>query len=216
MLILALFSAPGAACVHIACLDLEGVLVPEIWVGLAERAGIPELRATTRDVPDYDQLMRQRLRLLQQHYLGLPDIQAVIATLEPLPGAREFLDWLRERCQVVILSDTYYEFALPLMRSLGYPTLLCHRLAVDGNGRVVDYRLRQKDAKREAVKAFHGLNFKVVAAGDSYNDTAMLAEADAGIFYCPPENVAREFPQFPIARNYEELKSAFAAALARL
>ncbi len=201
---------------HIACLDLEGVLVPEIWIGLAERAGIPELRATTRDIADYDQLMRQRLRLLHHHGLGLSDIQAVIATLEPLPGAREFLDWLRERCQVVILSDTYYEFALPLMRALGYPTLLCHRLAVDDNGRVVDYRLRQKDAKREAVKAFHGLNFKVVAAGDSYNDTAMLAEADAGIFYCPPENVAREFPQFPIARNYEELKSAFAAAFARL
>ncbi|WP_333839495.1 bifunctional phosphoserine phosphatase/homoserine phosphotransferase ThrH [Pelomicrobium sp.] len=201
---------------HIACLDLEGVLVPEIWVGLAERAGIPELRATTRDVPDYDQLMRQRLRLLHQHRLGLPDLQAVIATLEPLPGARPFLDWLRERCQVVILSDTYYEFALPLMRRLGYPTLLCHRLVVDDHGRVVDYRLRQKDAKREAVRAFHGLNFKVVAAGDSYNDTAMLAEADVGIFYRPPENVAREFPQFPIAHNYEELQWAFAAALDRL
>ena len=201
---------------HIACLDLEGVLIPEIWVGLAERTGIADLRATTRDVPDYDQLMRQRLRLLNQHKLGLPDIQAVISTLAPLPGAREFLDWLRERCQVVILSDTYYEFALPLMRQLGYPTLMCHKLSVDENGRVIDYHLRQKDPKRQAVKAFHALNFKVIAAGDSYNDTSMLSEADAGIFYCPPENVARAFPQFLVARNYEELKSAFAEAIARL
>lgn len=201
---------------HIACLDLEGVLVPEIWIGLAERAGIPELRATTRDIPDYDQLMDQRLKLLAEHKLGLPDIQAVIQGMTPLKGAREFLDWLRERFQVVILSDTYYEFALPLMRQLGYPTLFCHRLKVDEKGQVVDYHLRQKDPKREAVKAFHRLNFRVVAAGDSYNDTAMLTEADAGIFFCPPENVAREFPQFPVARNYEELKDAFLAAAARL
>lgn len=201
---------------HIACLDLEGVLIPEIWIGLAERSGIDALRATTRDIPDYDQLMRQRLRLLDEHRLGLPDLQAVIATLEPLPGAREFLDWLRERCQVVILSDTYYEFAAPLMRQLGHPTLLCHRLSVDENGRVTAYHIRQKDPKRQAVKAFHALNYKVIAAGDSYNDTSMLAEADAGIFYRPPANVVSDFPQFPVTESYDELRRAFSEAIARV
>ncbi len=197
---------------HIACLDLEGVLVPEIWIEFAERTGIPSLRATTRDVPDYDVLMRQRLRILAEHRLGLADIQGVIAGMRPLPGAGEFLDWLRERFQVVILSDTYYEFAAPLMRQLGYPTLMCHKLGIDAEGRVVDYHLRQKDQKRQAVKAFHGLNFKVVAAGDSYNDTAMLSEADAGILFCPPDNVVREFPQFPVTRDYDELRAAFLEA----
>ncbi|HSD59978.1 MAG TPA: bifunctional phosphoserine phosphatase/homoserine phosphotransferase ThrH [Burkholderiales bacterium] len=194
---------------HIACLDLEGVLVPEIWIEFAERTRIASLRATTRDVPDYDVLMRQRLRILAEHRLGLPDIQAVIAEMRPLPGAAEFLDWLRERFQVVILSDTYYEFAAPLMRQLGYPTLMCHKLGVDAEGRVVDYHLRQQDQKRQAVRAFHGLNFKVIAAGDSYNDTAMLSEADAGILFCPPDNVVREFPQFPVTRDYAELRAAF-------
>jgi len=198
--------------VEIACLDLEGVLIPEIWIAFAERTGIPDLRATTRDIPDYDRLMRQRLRLLEEHRLGLPDIQAVIGAMSPLPGAAEFLNWLRERFQVVILSDTYYEFATPLMRQLGYPTLMCNRLAVDGTGRVVGYRLRQPDQKREAVKAFHGLNFRVIAAGDSYNDTAMLTEADAGIFFCPPDNVVREFPQFPVTHDYGELRNAFVEA----
>lgn len=197
---------------EIACLDLEGVLIPEIWIAFAERTGIPDLRATTRDIPDYDRLMRQRLRLLEEHRLGLPDIQAVIGAMSPLPGAAEFLNWLRERFQVVILSDTYYEFATPLMRQLGYPTLMCNRLAVDGTGRVVGYRLRQPDQKREAVKAFHGLNFRVIAAGDSYNDTAMLTEADAGIFFCPPDNVVREFPQFPVTHDYGELRNAFVEA----
>lgn len=196
----------------IACLDLEGVLIPEIWIELAERAGIPELRATTRDVPDYDVLMRQRLRLLDKHRMGLADIQSVISAMRPLEGAREFLDWLRERFQVVILSDTYYEFALPLMRQLGYPTLMCHGLGVDANGRITDYFLRQPDQKRAAVKAFHGLNFRVIAAGDSYNDTNMLSEADAGILFCPPDNVIAEFPQFPVARNYGELQAAFLCA----
>lgn len=197
---------------EIACLDLEGVLIPEIWIAFAERTGIPELRATTRDIPDYDRLMGQRLRLLEEHRLGLPDIQAVIGGMSPLPGAPEFLDWLRERFQVVILSDTYYEFAAPLMRQLGYPTLMCNKLAVDRAGRVVDYHLRQPDQKREAVKAFHGLNFRVIAAGDSYNDTAMLTEADAGILFCPPENVVREFPQFPVTRDYDELRDEFVRA----
>ncbi|HSO07011.1 MAG TPA: bifunctional phosphoserine phosphatase/homoserine phosphotransferase ThrH [Pelomicrobium sp.] len=201
---------------HIACLDLEGVLIPEIWIGLAERTGIPELRATTRDIPDYDQLMTQRLRLLDQHKLGLPDIHAVISQMRPLDGAREFLDWLRERCQIVILSDTYYEFAAPLMRQLGHPALLCHRLSIDRHGRVTAYHIRQKDPKRHAVKAFHALNFKVIAAGDSYNDTSMLAEADAGIFYRPPANVASEFPQFPVTEDYDELRKAFTEAIVRV
>jgi len=195
--------------IRIACLDLEGVLVPEIWIAFAEKTGIDALRRTTRDEPDYDVLMKGRLRILAEHGLGLPDIQRVIGELAPLEGARAFLDWLRERLQVVILSDTFYEFAHPLMRQLGFPTLLCHRLEVDPAGRVVDYRIRLQDQKRQAVKAFHALNFRVAAAGDSYNDTAMLSEADAGILFCPPANVVREFPQFPVTRNYDELRAAF-------
>src|SRR5690554_3878812 len=197
---------------EIACLDLEGVLVPEIWIEFANKTGIEELKATTRDIPDYDVLMKQRLRILDEHGYGLPEIQEVIGTLDPLPGAREFLDWLRERFQVVILSDTFYEFAMPLMKKLGYPALFCHKLVVDDNGKVTDYTLRQKDPKREAVKAFHGLNFRVIAAGDSYNDTTMLAEADAGILFHAPDNVIREFPQFPAVHTYEDLKEEFRKA----
>lgn len=199
--------------IRIACLDLEGVLVPEIWIAFAEKTGIAALRRTTRDEPDYDVLMKGRLRILAEHGLGLPDIQRVIGELRPLEGAREFLDWLREQLQVVILSDTFYEFAHPLMRQLGFPTLLCHRLETDAAGRVVDYRIRLQDQKREAVRAFHALNFRVAAAGDSYNDTAMLAEADAGILFCPPENVIREFPQFPVTHDYDELRDAFERAI---
>jgi phosphoserine/homoserine phosphotransferase len=201
--------------VEIACLDLEGVLIPEVWINFAERTGIEELRATTRDIPDYDVLMRQRLKILQEHKLGLPDIQAVIDGMGPLEGAREFIDWLRERFQVVILSDTFYEFAAPLMRQLGYPTLLCHKLGVDENGMVSDYFLRQSDPKRQAVKAFHGLNFRVIAAGDSYNDTSMLAEADRGILFRPPQNVIDEFPQFPAIFTYEDFRKAFIEASER-
>jgi phosphoserine/homoserine phosphotransferase len=201
--------------IRIACLDLEGVLVPEIWVAFSEKTGIASLRLTTRDVPDYDVLMKQRLRILAEHGLGLPDIQRVIGELHPLEGAREFLDWLRERLQVVILSDTFYEFAQPLMRQLGFPTLFCHGLETDLEGRVVDYRIRLQDQKREAVRAFHSLNFGVAAAGDSYNDTAMLAEADVGILFRPPDNVVREFPQFPVTRSYDELRDAFERAIRR-
>lgn len=200
---------------ELACLDLEGVLIPEIWIEFAERTGITELRATTRDVPDYDVLMKQRLRLLDQHGLRLPDIQAVIETMSPLEGAGEFLDWLRERFQVLILSDTYYEFAAPLMRQLGNPTLLCHRLETDADGRVTNYVLRQKDPKRHAVKALKSLNFRVIAAGDSYNDTTMLAEADAGILFNAPARVVAEFPQFPSIEGYEALRDAFRAASIR-
>jgi len=198
--------------VEIACLDLEGVLIPEIWINFAERTGIDELKATTRDIPDYDVLMRQRLRILKQHNLGLADIQAVIDGMSPLEGAREFLDWLRERFQVVILSDTFYEFAAPMMRQLGHPTLLCHKLAIAKNGMVEDYHIRQKDPKRQAVKAFHNLNFRVIAAGDSYNDTTMLAEADEGILFRPPRNVIDEFPQFPVVTDYAAFRDAFKQA----
>jgi phosphoserine/homoserine phosphotransferase len=197
---------------EIACLDLEGVLVPEVWVSFAERTGIAALRATTRDIPDYDVLMRRRLAILEQHDLRLPDIQAVIEQMEPLEGALAFLQWLRERFQVVILSDTFYEFATPLMRQLGWPTLLCHRLEIDSEGRVVNYRLRQNDAKRCAVQAFRGLNFRVIAAGDSYNDTAMLTQADAGILFRPPQNVINAFPQFPVTYSFAELRDAFREA----
>jgi phosphoserine/homoserine phosphotransferase len=201
--------------VEIACLDLEGVLIPEIWIDFAERTGIEALRATTRDIPDYDVLMQQRLSILREHKLGLPDIQAVISGMAPMPGAREFVDWLRERFQVVILSDTYYEFAQPLMRQLGFPTLFCHRLEIDDNGMIVNYHLRQKDPKRESVKAFHGLKYRVIAAGDSYNDTTMLSEAEAGILFRAPANVIREFPQFPAVHEYEELKQEFIKASVR-
>lgn len=191
---------------EIVCLDLEGVLIPEIWINFAERTGIEELRATTRDIPDYDVLMKQRLKILDEHGFGLPDIQAVIDEMGPLEGAREFLDWAREHFQVVILSDTFYEFAHPLMRQLGWPTLFCHRLEVNDEGRITDYKLRQEDPKRASVKAFHSLKYRVIAAGDSYNDTTMLSEAEAGILIHAPQNVRDEFPQFPAVDSYEDLK----------
>lgn len=197
---------------QLVCLDLEGVLAPEIWIAFADATGIGELRRTTRDEPDYDKLMRGRLALLRQHRLGLPDIQRVIAAMSPLPGAKEFLAALRRDYQVVILSDTFYEFAMPLMAQLDYPTLFCHRLETDADGFVSGYRLRLADQKRQAVKRFKELNFRVIAAGDSYNDTAMLAEADAGILFHPPQNVIDEFPQFPVARDYAALRAAIDAA----
>ncbi len=197
---------------NLACLDLEGVLVPEIWIRVAESTGIGELRLTTRDIADYDELMRHRLRVLDAHGICLSQIQEVIAAMGPMPGAAGFLDWLRERFQVVILSDTFYEFAMPLMAQLGHPTLLCHRLQVHDD-RIVGYTLRQPDSKRAAVRAFHHLNYKVVATGDSYNDVAMLAEADAGILFRPPANVVSEFPRFPVVTDYEGLSEAFAHAL---
>lgn len=197
---------------EIACLDLEGVLIPEIWINFAEKTGIEELKATTRDIPDYDVLMKQRLRLLEENGYGLPDIQAVISELKPLEGAREFLDWLRERFQVVILSDTFYEFAMPFMRQLGYPTLLCHQLEVDEQGKVTDYKLRQADPKRQAVLGFHTMYYRTIATGDSYNDTTMLGEADAGILFSAPDNVIEEFPQFPAVHSYQDLKKAFIEA----
>lgn len=194
---------------NVVCLDLEGVLVPEIWIAFAEKTGIDALKATTRDIPDYDELMSQRLRLLDENGLGLDDIHRVIDSLEPLPGARKFLDDLRTAYQVIILSDTFYEFAAPLMRQLNWPTLFCHRLEVGADGRVQDYILRQPDPKRESVRALKQLNFRVMAAGDSYNDTTMLSEADAGFLFRAPRNVIEEFPQYPHTTDYARLRDLF-------
>ena len=196
----------------IACLDLEGVLVPEIWINVAERTGVDGLRATTRDIPDYSELMAQRLRLCDENGLKIADIQEVISEMGPLEGAKDFLVWLKERFQVVILSDTFYEFAEPLMRQLDFPTLFCHQLEISDTGQITDFKLRMPDQKRAAVIAFQGLNFKVAAAGDSYNDTSMLGQAEAGILFCPPDNVIAEFPQFPVTRTYAEMQQAFTTA----
>ena len=194
---------------QIICLDLEGVLIPEIWIKFAEQTGIDALKATTRDIPDYDVLMQQRLRILDEHGLKLPAIQAVIAGLEPLPGAKAFLDSLREQYQVIILSDTYYEFAKPMMAQLAWPTLFCHKLEVADDGQVTNYLLRQKDPKRQSVKALKQLNYTVYAAGDSYNDTTMLEEADAGFLFKSPQNVIDEFPQYHHTESYDELRAFF-------
>ena len=200
----------------IVCLDMEGVLVPEIWIEFSKRSGIPELSRTTRDEPDYDKLMRFRIGLLRERGLKLADIQNVIDGMGPMEGARDFLDDLRTRYQVVILSDTFYEFADPLMRQLGRPTLLCHRLETDAEGFVTRHLLRMPDPKRAAVKAFQALNFKVIAAGDSYNDTAMLGAAEAGFFIHPPESIVAQFPQFPVSRDYATLRGLIDDAAARL
>ncbi len=201
---------------QIVCLDLEGVLVPEIWIAFSERTGIAEFRRTTRDEPDYDKLMRFRLALLRQHGLKLADIQAVIGSMAPMEGAKAFLDDLRRRFQVVILSDTFYEFADPLMAQLGRPTLFCHRLETDPEGFVAAYHLRQPNQKFHAVQALQSLNFQVIAAGDSYNDTGMLGAADAGFFIHPPAGIVAQFPQFPVNHSYAELRAAIDAAAARL
>ena len=193
----------------VACLDLEGVLVPEIWIAFAEKTGIDNLRLTTRDIPDYDELMRGRLKILNENNLKISDIQDVIKQVYPMEGAKDFLSWLKTEFQVIILSDTFNQFAGPLMEQLDYPTLFCHDLIVDSSGRIADYKLRIPDAKTKAVKALQGLNLKVIAAGDSYNDTGMLKQAEAGILFRAPDNVIEEFPQFPVTLNYEEFKKTF-------
>ena len=193
----------------VACLDLEGVLVPEIWIAFAEKTGIEKLRLTTRDIPDYDELMRGRLKILNDNNLRISDIQNVIKQVFPMEGAKDFLSWLKTEFQVIILSDTFNQFAGPLMEKLDHPTLFCHDLIVDNSGRITDYKLRIRDAKTKAVKALQGLNLKVIAAGDSYNDTGMLQQAEAGILFKAPKNVIEEFPQFPVTRNYEEFKKTF-------
>ena len=197
---------------EIACLDLEGVLVPEIWIAFAEKTGIDELKRTTRDEPDYDVLMNYRLDVLKKHGLGLAEIKEVIETLTPLVGAKDFIDWLRERFQVIILSDTFYEFAQPLMKQLGFPALLCHQLQVDEDNNIIGYALRQPNPKRQAVVGFKSMYYRTIAAGDSYNDTTMLIEADAGILFHAPKQVKDEFPQFPAVDDFEALKKEFIKA----
>jgi phosphoserine / homoserine phosphotransferase len=196
----------------IACLDLEGVLVPEIWINVALKIGIDELKITTREMPDYNALMTRRLAILDQHKLTIHDIQRVIDKMGPLEGAVDFVAWLRERCQVIILSDTFYQFAQPLMRQLGFPTLFCNQLEIDQAGRIVNYHMRMQSQKKHSVAAFKSLNFQILAAGDAYNDTAMLGEAHAGFFFCPPDHLPKEFPQFPVTRTYGELRACFARA----
>ena len=193
----------------LACLDLEGVLTPEVWINVAEKTKIPELRLTTRDDPNYDVLMKRRIKILDEHKLTLKDIQDAIATMAPLDGAKDFLSWLRARCQVIILSDTFAQFAAPLMRQLDHPTIFCNTLEIAPDGRIVDYHLRLPDQKRASVLVLKQLNFRVVAAGDSYNDTSMLMAADAGIFFRPPATITKEFPQFPVTQTYDELKTQF-------
>ena len=193
----------------LACLDLEGVLLPEIWIAFAEKTGIEKLRLTTRDIPDYNKLMQGRLDILNENNLLLSDIQEVIKDISPLPGAKDFLDWLKSEFQVIILSDTFNQFAGPLMTQLDYPTIFCHDLIIDETGKINDFQLRIHDAKTKAVKAIQGLNLKVIAAGDSYNDTGMLKQADAGILFRAPQNVIEEFPQFPVTLDYDGFKKLF-------
>ncbi|MDX2111349.1 MAG: bifunctional phosphoserine phosphatase/homoserine phosphotransferase ThrH [Verrucomicrobiota bacterium] len=196
---------------HLVCLDLEGVLLPEFWIAVAERTGIPELRRTTRDEPDYDKLMRYRLALLDKHGLTIHRIYEAVHDLEPLPGAVEFTQWLTAQSRLIILSDTFVQFAAPLMAKLGNPTMFCHELVIDASGRITDYKLRQPDQKRKAVEALRALNFKVIASGDSYNDLSMLQAAHHGILFCPPDKLRNEYPHFPVASTHEELKAQLEA-----
>ena len=197
---------------QIVCLDFEGVIIPEIWVGLAEITGIEELKITTQEIADYDELMKIRLDVMDKNKLTIKDIQQVIDKLQPLDGAKTFLDNVRKEFQVVILSDTFYEFIQPILGKLNYPTIFCHRLEIEQNGRIADYKLRMTNHKKHAVKAFHDLNYRVFAAGDSYNDTGMLGEADQGFFFCAPENVVNDFPQFPLVTDYDTLLDKFREA----
>ncbi len=201
---------------HIVCSDMEGVFVPEIWINVAQITGIDELRLTTRDISDYNVLMRKRLGILDEHGLTLADIQKVIATMEPLEGAVEFLDWLRTRTRVIIVSDTFVEFADPLIAKLKRPTLFCNSLSVDPNGRITGYNLRQQDGKRKVAAGLQSMNFKVVAMGDSYNDITMLQTAEKGILFRPPENVVAEFPEFPVTTDFDDLKTILDEALTSL
>ncbi len=190
----------------IVCSDLEGVFIPEIWINVAKKTGIKELRLTTRDISDYDVLMKKRLLILHENGLKINDIQAVIASMEPLKGAVEFLDWLRANTQLIVVSDTFVQFAGPLIEKLGRPTLFCNSLTIDSDGSVKDYNLRQKDGKKKVVLALRSLGYKIIAVGDSYNDIAMLKEADTGILFNPPENVKAEFPELPVTNDYDMLK----------
>ena len=200
---------------YVVCPDLEGILVPEIWIDVAEKAGIEELRLTTRDVPDYDQLMRGRLEILKRVNLKIRDIQEIIQSMEPLDGALEFLGWIRERFQIILVSDTFVEFADPLLEKLNRPTLFCNSLIIDADGTITDYQLRQRDGKRHVVEALRGLGFEVIGIGDSYNDSTMLEAANHGILFRPPQNIKSEFPHFPVIETYEELKLVLEGYLQR-
>jgi len=200
---------------YVVCPDLEGILVPEIWISVAEKAGIEELRLTTRDVPDYDQLMRGRLEILKRVNLKIRDIQEIIQSMEPLDGALEFLEWIRERFQIILVSDTFVEFADPLLEKLNRPTLFCNSLIIDADGTITDYQLRQRDGKRHVVEALRGLGFEVIGIGDSYNDSTMLEAANHGILFRPPQNIKSEFPHFPVIETYEELKLVMEGYLQR-
>ena len=191
---------------YILCSDLEGVFVPEVWINVADKTGIAELRRTTRDEPDYNLLMRNRMKILDQHGLKLHDIQHVIAQIRPLAGANEFIDWIKERTQLIVVSDTFIQFADPLMKQLGRPTLFCHTLIMDETNRIIDFKLRQPDPKRKTVAALQGLTYQVIAMGDSYNDISMLKQADVGILFRPPQNVINDYPEFPVTYDYEEVK----------
>ena len=201
---------------YVVCPDLEGILVPEIWISVAEKAGIEELRLTTRDVPDYDQLMRGRLEILKRVNLKIRDIQEIIQSMEPLDGALEFLEWIRERFQIILVSDTFVEFADPLLEKLNRPTLFCNSLIIDADGTIADYQLRQRDGKRHVVEALRGLGFEVIGIGDSYNDSTMLEAANHGILFRPPQNIKNEFPHFPVIETYEELKLVLKGYLRRV
>jgi len=198
---------------YIVCSDLEGVFVPEVWVYVSKKTGIDELKLTTRDISDYDALMKKRLSILEQYHLNLHDIQHVISSIEPLPGAREFINWLRSVTQLIVVSDTFVEFADPLMEKLGRPTLFCHHLTVNRDGMIVNYNLRQKDGKKKVVEALQSLNYKVIAIGDSYNDISMLKQADTGILYRPPSNVTADYPDLPVVHSYSDLKRIISGIL---
>ena len=198
---------------YIVCSDLEGVFIPEIWINVAEKTGISELRLTTRDISDYDVLMKKRLQILKENHLKLSDIQAVIDTMNPLEGALEFLNWLRSITQVIVVSDTFKEFAGPMMKKLGWPTLFCHSLTVDASGMFISYDLRQQRAKEKTTLAMKSLNYQIIAMGDSYNDIAMLKAADKGLLFRPPENVIKEFPEFPVTHDYDRLKELIQAII---
>jgi phosphoserine/homoserine phosphotransferase len=199
---------------HIVCSDLEGVFIPEIWINVAEKTGIKELRLTTRDISDYDVLMKKRLSILHENKLTIKDIKAVIATMDPLEGALDFLDWLRSCTQVIIVSDTFVQFAGPLMKKLGWPTIFCNSLSIGPDGSITGYNLRQNDGKRKTVLSLRSLNYKIIAVGDSYNDITMLKEADTGILFCPPDNVKNEFPELQVSYTYDELKRIISKTLA--
>lgn len=197
---------------YLVCSDLEGVFVPEVWINVAQKTGIDELSLTTRDITDYNVLMKKRLSVLEKHGLKLKDIQDVIATIEPLDGAVDFINWLKKRTQIIVVSDTFVEFADPLMEKLGRPTLLCHSLTIDHrDGKITGYNIRQKDPKRMVIKAFQGLNYEVIAFGDSYNDISMLQQAEQGFLFSPPDNVIDDYPDFPVSHNYEELRNQLIA-----